>query len=598
MSKASPAGPWADYPDGYCESAGGVVSKGHLLPRKTAYLARDILTDPESTPDRRDIAFHCLRSVVDTQIRKEMPHLPIDPRGTWFWAADDSDGRGVSWNWEDFIGTRLEMILRSDVVPDHSDWPAGLLEDVQQCLIRAIRASHTRHVRISYTNPVAMSIECSALTGELLGIPEFVEYARERLKEWIAFTDEAGGFEEFNSSTYGGVTLPHVARLAEHVQDEEIRQMALSMERRYFQHILDFYHHPTGEMCLPRSRSYLDHFETSLLYAYLSAVSQDRASGAFPPPPSTRDELCMDLNCHIEQETFERLTDDFATPRETRMYCEWIGRDHVGPVDQIPHVGGPGTRRRLLSARRVKEFCIGTVNELDCWYQRRLAGGYIRHGSGNSMVHFQPIITIEGVDQRDHAQQWPTMMYFNHCSGLDNSTILAGLTSMPVNAGWLCGSHWRQKVAGTVRGVYVDFGIAMDNLPDGLELPEMHVDKPWRIPLGETVVTVLLMGGSLAGRELSPTIERDGNSARLVFLRADNLDISWDAPPEASLAWVLDFSPAGSEPDLTNPSFRFDGGVLESAVGRAGRRLTLRYDPPTLADLTREACVFEAMDSA
>jgi hypothetical protein len=259
MGKASvQPGPYAEFPDGYCEAARAVIRDGHPLPTPTAHWARNALIDPDRPGEDRRRAFACLQRLIEEQVAepRRVPGFVEDARGTWCWTLGDSMGRGPSPNMEDFVGTALMEIFRHDAVAGHADWPAGLVGRLGECVVAAARCSQRRRVRVSYTNPLAMSIELSALAGETFGIGEFVEYARGRLAEWIAFTERAGTFEEFNSSCYGGVTMPHTATLAEHVRDADVRAKALCMERKYFDHVCDFYHHPTREVCMPRSREY------------------------------------------------------------------------------------------------------------------------------------------------------------------------------------------------------------------------------------------------------------------------------------------------------------------------------------------------------
>ena len=282
-------GPHADLPDGYAPSLGGVLESGHLMTRQTAYLARTILLDAKSSPQRRGEAFACLDTVIRSQITQAAPGALVDPRGCWMWSVDDTTKAGVSFNWEDFIGAALLEILYLDAVAGHADWPVGLQERLKTCVANAVHCSINRHVRISYTNPVAMSIECAGLAGQLLGVAEFTRHARSRLAEWRQFTEHAGTFEEYNSNTYGGVTLPHIANFVEHIRDEQLRQAGLYMERLYFDHVCDFFHRPTLEMSMPRSREYEDRFSSSLLNEYLCRILAQRRPGVLAWPERRRE---------------------------------------------------------------------------------------------------------------------------------------------------------------------------------------------------------------------------------------------------------------------------------------------------------------------
>ncbi len=609
MANASrSSGPFARYRDGYCQRAGGVVRNGHVITVSTAHFARQKLTDPEASAADRRQGFGCLRTLIDAQIDRRAIAEPLnvaglDGRGTWCMAAGDTTGSGPSFNLEDFIGSEIIQILLEDRVRDHGDWPDRLGDRLERCLANAVRCGERRSVRLSYTNPVAMGIEFSALAGELLGIAEFVEYARLRLAGWREFTERAGSFEEFNSSCYGGVTLPHIAYLAEWARDKDIRAKALYMERLYFDHVCEFHHAATGELSMPQSRAYSDRLAGTQLHDYLSHVLADRglatearAAGLGPPPASRQ--LGRQYYCHATARQIERLFRRSRRPRETRVFCEWTGRDHVGPLRQAPPASrGPHTRRRELVNWRAEEFCIGSVNEIDSWEQRRALGGFIRTSAGSVMIAWKPVIDVAGCDADEQLCRWPTQMYFNLCSGQDRATVLAGVSPAPIDRGWLCGSHWRQKVSGKVPGVSLDFGFDINGLGRGAAPPPLETGLTWQLNVGRCTVSLLLLGGHVGATEARPRVSKTPNGWRISLLRQDDLELDWARPPEVGLAFVLDVSPRVKAPAFRDAAWRLSGTTLtcEATVGR--RRLSLRYDPPGIGRLTRQASFFDVRES-
>ena len=280
----------------------------------------------------------------------------------------------------------------------------------------------------------------------------------------------------------------------------------------------------------------------------------------------------------------------------TRLFCEWIGVDHVGPLDQIPPVSTvqPPQRRRELTCYRSAEFCLGSVNEMDSWNQRRALGGYIRTPAGSAMIAWKPQFVIPGSDDNDLVHQWPIMMYFNLCSGQDGPTVLAGITAMPVSEGWLAGSHWRQRVSGGVPDLSVDLGFDLD-LPDQAgELPKPEVGKCWRCQTGKSVIRLLPLGGQLAGQAAQPELRQTGQHQwRLSLLQARNMPFDWSSPPPVQLAFVLDIQPSGGPEGLLAGGFEGSGSRLDAWASADQRKLHLRYDPPDIHALTRRACTFE-----
>jgi hypothetical protein len=596
-------GPFAQLPDGYSEQVRGVLAGGHVMVIPTGYCARDRLIDLDAAVQERRNAFACLDTIISSQIGQPDPSSLLDPRGTWHWSVNDTTRTGHDFNFADFLGTAFLQVLHNDTVPEHSDWPAGLMERLKQCLVNCVECSRKRHVRISYTNPVAMSIECAALAGELLGIPEYVEYARTRLQEWIDFTEKAGTFEEFNSNTYGGVTLPHLATLVERVRNRDVRSKALHMERKYLDHICDFYHHPTRETCMPRSREYQDHFDRSLLHDYLYHVLQRKRPGELPWPADRSSPHGLGVVfSHAADRQLDKLLGLFRKPKLVQVFAEWVGVDHVGPLDQVPpKAAGEPTRRRQLTTWRTDEFCIGSVNEIDSWHQRRSVGGFIRARAAaeapsgakvpTAMVAWKPYIAVAGADTNDQKSLWPTMMYFNLCSGQEEGTVLAAISPMPVDNGWLCGSHWRQKVAGKVSGVSADFGFEIDGI-DAESLPPLEIGKCWRLEVGQATISLLFMGGFIGSKTAKPAIVRTENGWRISLLKLENFELDWAKPPEAGLGFVLDISPRGSAPKIADAALSVSGTRVNCQARVGKKLLVLRYDPPKIEKLTSQACFF------
>ncbi|MFH1709012.1 MAG: hypothetical protein ABIF71_13995, partial [Planctomycetota bacterium] len=530
-------------------------------------------------------------------------------RGTWFNAENDSTHTGPHFNVEDFNGSALLQIMHQDAVPDHADWPTGLEGAVRESIAQAALCGERRSVRLNYTNPVAMGIEVSAPAGELLARPEMVAYARARLEAWRRFTGEAGTFEEFNSSCYGGVTLPHIAYLVEKVRDRVVRARALHMERLYIDHIADFLHAPTGELNMPQSRSYHDHFAGALLHDYFSHVPAGRGlavaamQAGLPVPPPRRSAGCQYYS-HATQAQLHRLLRTFARPVERRVFCEWIGRCHVGPLDQAPPrdpavLSAPPVasgRRRELVSWRGRRHCVGSVSEIDCWDQRRAAGGFFRGAGGTTMCLWQPLIEVAGVGVDDQAQYWPVMEYFNLATGQRGTTIIAGVAGTPIDDGWLCGCHWRQRVSGTVGGVRVDLGFALSGPAVAAlgALPPLVIGQPRRLEVDDHIISLLFVGGRLDGIQARPVIERTEGGWRLVLLRRDGLVMDWSHPPEVGLGWVLDISPAGGAPVLAGGQCAVAGTVLDVTATVNDAPWRLNYTPPGLARLTERAVHFSA----
>jgi hypothetical protein len=583
-------GPFKQFPDGYCEEAGGVISTGHISAMSSCYHAFNILTGLKE--GNRSDAFRCLQTVIDTQVIDPIPDVLPDPRGTWHWYGGRETGIRTDPNFADFIGTNLLQVFRHDTVADYSDWPSGLYPDLIECLKRAVDCTIKRNLRLSYTNPTAMAIELMSLSGEMLDIPEYIEKARIRVTGWKEFTDRAEGFEEFNSNTYGGVTLPHIATCVEFVKDPDIKQKALYMERKYFDHICTFYHRPTSEVCMPRARAYHERLRGTLLHSYLCQIVKDRRvdqvfdpewDGVFKGPH-------FKAWSHAAEEQLDRLLDEKRKPGQFVYYTEWIGQDHVGPLDQVPEKGsGNNDRRRFLTRYMNGEFCIGSVNEIDSWLQRRALGGYIRTANGSAMVSWKPKVEVQEKDQSDLYLVWPVQMYFNLCTGQKGSAVISGITGMPIDKGWLCGSHWRQKVEGAVQHVSVDFGFELEGVT-GYDEPELN--KPWKAYAGESCITIMCLGGHVGETEADPEITETENGIRLSLLKRDDFELIWSNPPETGLAFIIAFTEKDKDIEISDTEWSIKETEFSCKAKINEEQFGLTYAPPGISELTLKACFF------
>lgn len=175
--------------------------------------------------------------------------------------------------------------------------------------------------------------------------------------------------------------------------------------------------------------------------------------------------------------------------------------------------------------------------------------------------------------------------------------MLAGVSPVLIDGTWLCGSHWRQKVSGKVRGLSVDFGFDIDGLGRGVRPPPLETGRTRRLNVGLCTVSLLFMGGHIDATEAEPRVGRTPSGWRISLLRQDDFELDWARPPEVGLAFVLDVSPRGRAPAFLDPAWRLSGTVLscEATVGR--RRLSLRYDPPGIDRLTKQARFFDVREA-
>ena len=173
----------------------------------------------------------------------------------------------------------------------------------------------------------------------------------------------------------------------------------------------------------------------------------------------------------------------------------------------------------------------------------------MRTAAGSAMIAWKPRIEVAGSDAQESEDLWPTMMYFNLVTAQIGRTVLAGPGVVPIDAGWLCGSHWRQRVAGRVDGVSVDFGFDLDGL-GGVVPPPLETGRTWRMDVGECTVSLLFAGGRPDETPARPRVAGAGDAWRISLLRKADFVLDWSDPPEVALAFVVDISPRGQAPRL------------------------------------------------
>ncbi len=282
--------------------------------------------------------------------------------GIWSWFLEEPLPKmsPPDWNWADFIGTQLLQIAR-----DHrARLPADLAAQVDAAIRHACAAIKKRNVGPGYTNIAIMGAYVTLFGGELLDLPEFRDYGRDRLRRFHAYTVENGSFEEYNSPTYTIVALHELSRLAAHVRDAESRPLIDELVRRAWTEIATHFHAPTRQWAGPHSRAY-----RSLLNDSTFAQIQRGTAGrvAFGVPENDRESIRLPLACPPD---LEPLFTSLPAPRTvTQTFIKRTGT--VGTTYLHPH------------------YALGSVNHGDLWNQRRALIAYFGPAAQPGYLHLR-----------------------------------------------------------------------------------------------------------------------------------------------------------------------------------------------------------------
>jgi len=169
---------------------GGTVHR----PRETLECAVALLDS--GAPERLKHAEAILRRVIALQDQ--------DPNsrtyGIWPWFLEEALNHmsPPDWNRADFCGTQLLQVTL-----DHLDrLPADLRQQVKDSILHAARSIVRRNVGPGYTNIALMGTYVTLVAGERFGVPDLLDYGKQRLRRFHDYTKEKGSFSEYNSPGY------------------------------------------------------------------------------------------------------------------------------------------------------------------------------------------------------------------------------------------------------------------------------------------------------------------------------------------------------------------------------------------------------------
>lgn len=290
--------------------------------------------------------------------------------GIWPWFADEplSAMRPPDWNWADFCGIRLAHILCEHACRLTSE----LQERVKSSLRMAAYSIFRRNVGPGYTNIAIKGAVVCAVAGELAGDDLLISYARRRLQNFLTFTEVTGGFNEYNSPTYGVIVLTEVERGLSMIKDEEIRGSLLSVHGLCWSMFADTLHLPTGQVCGPQTRAYHDLLTADMI----TILEQGLGFPLFRPP--LRGEL-----------SFPGVEQVCLIPR---IACPDAIKEHLFRGNRVRferhdfHRSNNPEKARSAAVWMTEEACLGSMNVGTFWAQQHAIAGYWRAGDSVAAV--------------------------------------------------------------------------------------------------------------------------------------------------------------------------------------------------------------------
>ncbi len=337
--------PWGihDSPKGYhsnFESGTRVRSTRSGMNRAMYLLASPRITDQES--GRKLLKL--LLSLQDTE--------PTSPTfGVWPWYYEEPLAKmaAVDYNWADFQGSALVVILSDNV--DRLD--PDLQSKTRNALEYAVQAIIKRNVQPGYTNIAMKGAVVAAAAGEILHRPDFLDYGRMRIKRnWTHFL-VTHSFTEYNSPTYQIVVLHEMEAMLQYVRDSECRETAKSILQEVWRGISEHYHVTTSQWGGPHFRAYSDLLFDSIRDEILARVGNTNDI-IIPNSP-----LTQPVPCPEEFRTLFTLPVTNPVERKAQL----VNRDQYRNVNGVLWMNS--------------EVCLGTASYHTFWMQTHGLIGYL-----------------------------------------------------------------------------------------------------------------------------------------------------------------------------------------------------------------------------
>ncbi|MEZ4658780.1 MAG: hypothetical protein R2911_14520 [Caldilineaceae bacterium] len=217
--------------------------------RRAARFGADLVAN--GTPEDLALAQKVLAAALACQERN-----PADPHvGNFYWMREDSEVEDL--NAVEFVLEALiPMLLR------HGErLPPALHAQVLASVRLGLAEIARLDVLVAYTNITALDIVNTCLGGQLLADAAIAQRGRQKLRDWLAFTNLSGHPLEYSSPTYTSVSLRALKRLVDHSDDEAVLHLAAKMTARLAVSMALHIHgdgagRGTGRWAGPHSRAY------------------------------------------------------------------------------------------------------------------------------------------------------------------------------------------------------------------------------------------------------------------------------------------------------------------------------------------------------
>lgn len=136
--------------------------------------------------------------------------------------------------------------------------PKDILYSIESACCAASTFIVNRNCALNTSHIVVLECYCCVLSGELFSHPEFVNYGMQKFESFMHFVLSHGDFMDFNSPTYSYQMAGSLGSILKNIHNSKVLENAEVLNKLLWSSISKHYHHSTGQMAGPYSRSTSD----------------------------------------------------------------------------------------------------------------------------------------------------------------------------------------------------------------------------------------------------------------------------------------------------------------------------------------------------
>jgi len=330
----------------------------HLTRESAGYAAVLLMSGSPANIQRADDIYDRLLPLQC--IDESMVACDRSTYGLWAHHSEErvQDQVPPDYNWADFIGVQLlnALLLAGEALRPE------MKERVKVALRHAAHSVLRRNCHPGYTNIAIMGTYVTIAAGELLQDATLLDYGRERLRRFHAFTMDFGGYPEFNSPTYTIVAIQELARMLRDFTDGADLELAHELYNMAWRDVAVHWHMPTLEWAGPHKRSYQTLLIRHAREALQRSLGDDIRIMNGCPVPSVFD---IGVNAHCP--------------------AEWKPFFHQAPEFRIvSQANSEGEKALRASTLLTSRFTLGSAESWQTWKQQVPLVAYVNNDNGTA----------------------------------------------------------------------------------------------------------------------------------------------------------------------------------------------------------------------